>query len=64
MDMSLSAGMSPIGVVLVYMRLKLVPIGGRGLAVQRIGPLEPVGWRCICIRGMVGALVVERFRSA
>ena len=64
MDMSLSAGMSPIGVVLVYIRFKLITIGGRDFPVQRIGPLEPVGWRCICIRGMVGALVVDRFRSA
>lgn len=56
--------MSPIGVVLVYIRFKLVPIGGQDLSVQRIGPLEPVGWRRICIRGIVGALVVKRFRSA
>jgi len=32
-DMSLSAGMSPIGVIPVYMRIKLVLIGGQDLSI-------------------------------
>ena len=56
--------MSLIGVISIYMRLKLVAIGGQTCPFEEQGLLEPVGWRRTCIRGMVGALVIKRFRSA